>query len=184
MNNLEWYELATGIGRRTGSIVGDRQIDYFAGVELDASDADHVDKIDWSLEDLPDDCRSAIDELLERMPDMKPGRDLEIFKAAREIGWIEAMSKRTEWRNLEQRPSLQNARDSKKFGTTERDRDLKARYLALLGPLVDMLPGPCELNEDLPFRRQVADEFGMTLRRVNQILTEMNLRKSVPNQKR
>lgn len=132
MNNLEWYELAVGIRRRTGiSFINrrtgiiTRQIDYFAGVELDASEAARVDKKDWSLDDLPDDCQSAIDELLERMPEMKPGRDLEIFKAAKDIGWIEAMAKQAEWW------SLQQSQNSKKRAGPARKEKAAARHGAL-----------------------------------------------------
>ena len=135
MNNLEWYELAVGIRRRTGIMMGihrrtdiiiaDRHIDYFAGVELDAKTAEKVDDRDWSLENLPNEYRSAIDELLERMPEMKHGRDLEIFKAARDIGWIEAMAKQAEWW------SLQQSQNSKKRAGPARKKKAAARHGAL-----------------------------------------------------
>ena len=125
MNNLEWYELAVGIRRRTGIIIGDRQIDYFAGVELGASEAAKVDNKDWSLEDLPDDYRSAIDELLERMPDPDTPREIRIANVARDIGWIEAMAKQPEWW------SLQQSQNSKKRAGPARKKKAAARHSAL-----------------------------------------------------
>ena len=104
MNNLEWYELAVCIRRRTGIYIGDRQFDYFAGIKLDPSEVSSVDgkRENWSLEDLPDEFRSAIDELLERMPEFETPREIEIANSAKDIGWIEAMSKQSEWWSLQQ----------------------------------------------------------------------------------
>ncbi|MCH9026077.1 MAG: hypothetical protein IIA05_03050 [Proteobacteria bacterium] len=185
MNNLEWYELAVGIRRRTAIIIGARKIHYFAGVELDASQTKHVDARDWSLEDLPADCRSAIEDLLERIPQIDLKREFgEIFLAAKDIGWIEAMAKQSEWRNLEQAPSFQIGREVNAAEYIKTNRRLEKRYLELLGPLAQRLPGPFEDNADKPMRKILEQEFNMKPRTVNNRLIKMKLRKSVPKNKR
>ena len=185
MNNLEGYERAVGIRRRNGIIVGDTTTDFFAGVELDARTVEKVDDRDWSLENLiddddpetkyiPNEFRDASQELLERMPDPETPREIKIANAVLDIGWIEAMSKRSEWGKLHLLIDVQKKSADKrltKSGVPKpvRDERLRLRYLELREDL-----------DDLPARQKLHDEFDIGLSHLTGLLRKMRV---LPNTK-
>lgn len=182
MNNPEWYELVVGIHRRTGikfinrrTGIITRQIDYFAGVELDAGEAAKVDNKDWSLEDLPDDYRSAIDELLERMPQIDLKREFgEVFLAARDIGWIEAMAKQAEWWSLQQsQNSKKKAGPARKEKADKRHGKLALEYRKFIGQGKTDLEARNAIIDD---RKNKKKKTRYDLSALSRILTEQKVR--------